>query len=399
MHISVVGKVSVGKSSFINSFYKNLCGEREWQLIAGSSIKRETFQPHRYIFGDTKDTIEITKNKNLDVFEFIDINIIPKCHIASLIDFPGFDDSGDKRDILNLIFDNMGDITIFVIDAYRPFIDKSEKEYFNRILKKSENLNKNGIFNEVIVVVNKFDYLDDIELNEMFNEMKISAKVFKWCSYASFKGISVNNSVFAEKMKNTIQKASAVISLSDINDLGLYLVNLNLETSRYKCEEINVLNKLDNREEVGIDILSRHREKHISDRVFVNYLCGHFKELPEWCFCEEKLKEISLNAPPEIVPLIVFETIIDFSHLLSDVIFFMDILKLKFSKVKHKSFAELQNWNKYHYWQLIEAFRGTPLDLPKFPKKSIEFFKIDINRLIGWSYKHSQARVNFIEFI
>jgi GTP-binding protein EngB required for normal cell division len=204
MKISVVGKVSVGKSSFINTFHyliNDKFGFSEWSPVTSISAKKETFQPINLIFSVKQDPYvyeeEIKKNGLLRLkkpadFSYIDRHIMPdNGKIEKIVDFPGFDDSkalhqciGEGGGEVEEILKNMGDLTIFVTDAARAFVDKSELEVFNRILKKSEDL---GAKNEVIILVNKFDHLDQEELNEIFVELPAGVKKFRWCSYAVLK--------------------------------------------------------------------------------------------------------------------------------------------------------------------------------------------------------------------
>jgi GTPase Era involved in 16S rRNA processing len=220
--ISVVGKVSVGKSSFVNSLHyliNEKFGNFEWLPATTVSIKRETFQPINLIFGLKQDHFDYAESQkhntelrsnNPETIKFVDRHVLPdNPRISKIIDFPGFDDIGDGRDCMSAILDNMSDLTIFVTDASRAFIDKSEFENFEIIRKKSEKLNSSGRRNELLIVVNKFDHMDQSDLLEIYNEIPATVKKFRWCSYAVLK-----NNLFRQNIY-----ASAVTAPCDIDTL------------------------------------------------------------------------------------------------------------------------------------------------------------------------------------
>lgn len=156
MKISVVGKISSGKSSFINSFYNEINPNMN-KPIASVSLLRETLNPIIYNLEKTKkfDKIIEKTGKQEDGFIFYKKYFCSSKQFK-LIDFPGFDDAEDNRDFLKLIAENMSDLTIFVTDAYTAFLQKSELEYFAKIKNISNNLNKCGYYNKLIVQKNNY---------------------------------------------------------------------------------------------------------------------------------------------------------------------------------------------------------------------------------------------------
>jgi len=218
----LAGKVSSGKSSFINSIIG--------AFVSCVSLNRETFSPIVYNMstkGTYKDAWTLTakleekhnsnqkkretmysldtKNlrKEMDKIEtevtnidktFDDIslpNLFQKDFM--LYDFAGLGDNDDQKNNFGKAIENHlsnMDLVLFVVDATRAFIDKSEVDEFNKIkqlIKKNED--ELSIYTDICVIVNKYDDIDDEEVKEIYDKItqKIDCKkIFRWSSHQMF---------------------------------------------------------------------------------------------------------------------------------------------------------------------------------------------------------------------
>lgn len=196
--IALIGEVSSGKSSLLNSF---ACG-----FISCVSLQRETFQPLWYQFSksghiknitsisidldnvhknnlknresltNTKDNLEekiSTLNKICD--DFKKLPVMHGLEDFNLIDFPGLNDSEDKNNNFFKAVQNRIsgiDMIIYVTDASRAFVSTSELDQFKKIknlVKKEEDENDHLV--DFIIVVNKFDNVEDEDLNEIYDRI------------------------------------------------------------------------------------------------------------------------------------------------------------------------------------------------------------------------------------
>lgn len=179
----LVGEVSTGKTTFLNSIIGKYVGEM--------SIKRATMAP--YIFTNSnkdysKQNIKeynnkLKENKNGDenkqpepVIINIPINLANvknKVNDLKIIDFPGINDGNDvNQKFQKLIFDYSKEINCFIYftDANRAFNLASEIKVFEELVKKIKQNHDNFIYNDLWVVFNKYDDPDNKEVNEIVNE-------------------------------------------------------------------------------------------------------------------------------------------------------------------------------------------------------------------------------------
>jgi predicted GTPase len=182
--IFLIGEVSSGKSSLLNG----LIGA----YISKPSLLRGTYEPTKYIFNSSsKDDSNIVKISEECELNSLRGKIIADVKINdayieyplplryglndfTLIDFPGINDSDDNNQIfLQLINNNihLADLVIYVTEATKAFLNKSEKETFEHIQKLIEAQLSEGRAIELIIVVNKFDEADDEELNILYNQI------------------------------------------------------------------------------------------------------------------------------------------------------------------------------------------------------------------------------------
>jgi len=229
--IAVIGHVSTGKSSFINS----LVGFP----IANASLARETFAIHKYIYNkDVKISGEeyeenAKKNKALREGGKVEnkiINVeIPFKFFGSenvvIYDYPGLDDNEtnfnfdyDKKCLAICrnfkpcayiatqdgycgihIKKNQNqnqnqnkrdhDHIFFIVDAARALTSNFEKKNYNKILDFQKKKREEGKFMRVDLIVNKYDDIEDTDLKEVFgqNVKNVGQNVFRWSSHVEFR--------------------------------------------------------------------------------------------------------------------------------------------------------------------------------------------------------------------
>ena len=253
--IAFIGKVSSGKSSVINSllggFYSNISLLRETSHIQKYHIKKMSFDkdsknilrkkmrdvgsqleeihansekilknlsksskndiPDNEATDDEATDDESTDDEN-DLHEpsIIELSTtndpIPSFILPTmtLIDYPGVDDSDDVKNTFYNQFQNTfnkWNVIIYVTDAYKAFMDKSEVELFNKIHKLISDHNSNGNFIDLLVLVNKFDE-DETDLNKIYEKIhaKLNGKIekkkiIKYSSYTIFYDMFVYNGI------------------------------------------------------------------------------------------------------------------------------------------------------------------------------------------------------------
>lgn len=216
----VIGRVSSGKSSFINSLTN--------AFVSCVSLNRETFNPILYKLstnGAQKDAYTISERllekhksnqkereslsiktdnqKLLDQMETKYTNIdysmqdIPLSNIfdydIDLYDFPGIADAEDNHNLFEKAIENLisiMDIVLFVVDSTRAFIDKEELEKFNKIQKLIEkNINEHSKYTWLGIIINKYDDINDDEVKEIYDKIQNKIKcnnIYRYSSHCVF---------------------------------------------------------------------------------------------------------------------------------------------------------------------------------------------------------------------
>ena len=250
--IFLLGEYSSGKSSVINSIAS--------AYISNVSIQRETFNKTAYHFSNNgnkqlsrniSDTLDIEHKENETMRNKLELKeeeigklITRGDDINSLYtwlkkdfvlyDFPGKNDSDDKSDNSMKLYkssleDQHPELVIYLTSAERAFTSSKEVQDFKEIKSKIEEINKSGWFSQLLVVVNKFDKEDDIELNQIYD--RISSKIdipinniFKYSSHKSFVNALIENKIdcyvpkFAKKEISNIFKNANIITKRNMID-------------------------------------------------------------------------------------------------------------------------------------------------------------------------------------
>jgi GTPase SAR1 family protein len=258
--IFLVGEVSSGKSSFLNS----LAGA----YVANASLQRETLKPNLYRFLSDGDSIEVNKetkyggvarvnkitesleedhkeNEELrDSIENADIakinNICDESNglpigfglgAFNVIDFPGINDAEDKTGkFLNIIKENIksADLILYLTDASTAFQRETELKSFEILCKMVREENKDGHYVDIIIIVNKFDDLTCPDLNQIYDRIPRHSslekeKVLRFSSHKMMITNIVTNKKtlyvpeFARRELKRILKTSSVIVTPRLN--------------------------------------------------------------------------------------------------------------------------------------------------------------------------------------
>ena len=184
--IFLIGKVSSGKSSLLNALSGN--------FISNVSLQRETFNPIKFSFskeGSAENIIELSnkleyqhkkneeKRKNLNkddtLIEALKLPELYNYDELNIIDFPGLDDSDDKDGhFFNLIkkYINLADMILYVTDASCAFVNSSEIDLIKQLTElilSQQNIHHHYI--KFLMVVNKFDLIDDTDLKAIYERI------------------------------------------------------------------------------------------------------------------------------------------------------------------------------------------------------------------------------------
>lgn len=206
----LVGCVSSGKSSVLNAFVGG--------IISPASKDRQTFKPILFNLskeGNFANMCKVSKNintqkkTNAELFKidnvaeeqissldrtYIDLKLPAKNNLY-VTDFPGMGDERDKnnmfsKSVLNNILNF--NLVMFVCDANKPFLQKEETSFLKAIkdeIKKQHDENQTYV--DLIILVCKYDDVDDDELEDMFANIEkttgvVKNKIFRINSYQLF---------------------------------------------------------------------------------------------------------------------------------------------------------------------------------------------------------------------
>lgn len=219
--VGFIGKVSSGKSSVINSicggFVSNISLLRETTNMLYYYLDEQYTQPeHQQIMekiGTKLEKIHTKSDKDRKDIEHISSDIISNIiamtdnsnPIPSLfpkmgiLDFPGLDDSDDKKNVFMRVFENnytRCDIIVYVTDANSAFRDASEVATFRKIKDLIDKKNIDGTYIDIVIIVNKYDDIDDDDFAEIFNGIKEKVGYIPKFRYSSHRKIIDNENVY-----------------------------------------------------------------------------------------------------------------------------------------------------------------------------------------------------------
>jgi GTPase Era involved in 16S rRNA processing len=198
LRILLCGEVSTGKLSWLNALVGG--------FISCVSLQRETFSPLIYQLGSSfrgkyenvksiTDSLHEIHKKNQEsrqnIKQLSDASVttpivindsksmlplhysINNNDVAIIYDLAGINDADSQyfERVVDTYLD-ITDLVIYMTTAQTAFEKKSEIDLFNSLMKKIEKQNNERGFIDIIIVVNKFDEIDDEDLNEIYGRIK-----------------------------------------------------------------------------------------------------------------------------------------------------------------------------------------------------------------------------------
>lgn len=254
LNIAVIGEVSVGKSSFINSFVN--------KPISTVSLRRETFVPIKFIFEGNTSEVQF-KNSMVENEKFRKEGNLPELKLKelkvgkyldyfnSITDYPGLNDSNDNRDILGFLIDKLPeyDVVIFVTKAERAFVSQSEYDLWMRLAAAVEKSNELGNYCKLLCVVAQYYHYEE-ELEEIVKENIEKKKIqpYRWNSFNAILQ-SYNYTEFKSEYIKDWQKISKLGDKKDafdFNDLMVFLAKQYYTLESDKAESKLAFNSIIN---------------------------------------------------------------------------------------------------------------------------------------------------------
>jgi GTPase SAR1 family protein len=336
LNIVIVGEVSCGKTTLLNSLFVrpfgNIFKAKTTMSVNIFKVTKSAFS-HNYMgklakrYSDKSNQYNKRysktsehKIKNIEEFD-MSSNDIPDLNKHKLelnvIDIPGFND-GDSNDLLVDWFKRQSylfDIILFVIDINSSLNTKSEIELLDIVLKRAA-INKL----KIIFLLNKFDDLEDQEHQMMFDDAsKIIAAHSKKFKFTEFQVIRMSAELGYiyryKKFHKTLE------GLSDINTTRLAVLEFGRKAKKWSKEKVKAsLMKLEIPEE-AIPGYSRFKNA-------LNILLGK-----EASIYRNKLNNILIHlsdSVPDKAILVFVGKMMEFENIKN--VFSPDIVKGLFSK-------------------------------------------------------------------
>lgn len=192
INICILGTVSAGKTTFLNTLFTNTYGEMK--------IKRTTMCPQ--VYHETEKIDELidpavirSRNKEIndklyskkditlsDIKELI--HFVPKIEnfvklnkgvYFSVYDVPGLNDANTKDVYFQYVKNSFHkfDIIVYVIDVKLGLNTSDEIDILNMIISQINFNQKRGLMQKLIVIVNKCDdFNEDEEIREMYKQVE-----------------------------------------------------------------------------------------------------------------------------------------------------------------------------------------------------------------------------------
>lgn len=254
MRIAVIGEVSAGKSSFINSILL--------APVATVSLQRETFVPTTYFLKNNTTSFLQSKNEgyteqlkknelirdkksnmpelkiNFQVVDYLPANVV------SLTDYPGINDANDTRDIIGLLIANIKnyDMIIFVTAAESALVSPhfcnakmNEVDLSKKIKSAVENSCTHGSFCKFIYLVTKYDVDEDLEKIYKRNVVSTGIESFRWNSFNRIKAIATNAFKNIGNEWNKINRIGRAEDISDHDSFISFIEKFDLLSAKRNC--------------------------------------------------------------------------------------------------------------------------------------------------------------------
>lgn len=413
MKISVIGKVSVGKSSFINTLHGVFMqNKKSWSPICTVSLQRETVVATEYVYSNDLNVsnYEVEKSKNktyressLPPLTVSQVSVGENPWIHSITDFPGIDDGNDTRGCFGFFLQNMGDVTFWITEAPRAFVDGSENKYFERVCQISAELQRNGTFHQVVIVVTKFDDATDEDLQEIFakNVQPKSYQIFRWCSYGFLRGLESSVGV-PKSFLSEFKKARSSDMRCDIDGLAKFIQEFDIDRKKishatdYWC---NFTGHLTRQAASNIMSLLNSAKKYnldgkLAQVIFYSFLKGVYWDLPtvilEYNFhidckimCQDSAVKLLSMSKMQLTP--EWKSFLCKAYLIGARSFHMN------PEFKQVCDVCIEGW------EVIESWHGAAW-APKFPAQILETLGVNTRNLIRHCYANLKGTINVFAF-
>jgi GTPase SAR1 family protein len=255
LRIGLIGQVASGKSSFLNA----LVGE----LIARTGLSRTTLKPEEYSIYSGPDGFAPT-DENWYASSLVNRECI-------VTDFPGINDAGDKSgEYFRYISSGISKINIlvYITSVETAFTLSSEHNIFQRILDLVNEQNLGGVFTDLLILVNKYEQIDEQENSEyetiiddfrgkykLYNGKEVP--IFRMSSHSLLcKHIQISgkrppptkengrNTDFAKILRNSgfhVNGSELVGEYEDFDDIFGYINGMKIEELEYQVSMAAVL--------------------------------------------------------------------------------------------------------------------------------------------------------------
>jgi len=164
--IGLVGQISVGKTTLINTLLENYIGKTE---------KKHSTSGVVYYHNSEKVKTQEEVSKELELSEEEITHVYLKLPLfgdkkITLIDIPGLDSEKTLNSYHKIISDL--DLIIFVTDCNNSFNNSLEKKLYSNIIKRIHKNWTHYKYSNLITVYNKYDDSEDEEINDNINQSK-----------------------------------------------------------------------------------------------------------------------------------------------------------------------------------------------------------------------------------
>lgn len=207
--IPVIGLFSAGKTSLINKFIGedlfsvNVTPETTLatEIVYGKSNKLELYKSETQIEEKSLDYLgKIDAKEYLYQRVYLNKDVLKKYPEIVLVDMPGIDSGLETHNKAILNYVNRGNRFILIVDVEDGTIKETNLNFLREILSYGQSID---------VLINKIDKKPDVEVNEIYNQIKntISSRV--------------NNDIFVGKtsaMSNNVQDFVRIIESVNFED-------------------------------------------------------------------------------------------------------------------------------------------------------------------------------------